>query len=492
MSEEGKWVKLGGEKVKRRSKPIRLDDEPTPELILKLIDHHRDNELDRYKRLQNYYEGYSDIILRKKDDTKPNNKLVSGYPSYIVDLFQGMMVGKPITYTSAKDDIIAEVQSIFDYNDEQDENSELTKMAGIKGKAYEILFIDENSKVRFNEVDADNVIMVYDTKLIPEPNFAIRYYYTTDIDNLDDEDGILKAVLYTKDEIIEYTKSNNNKLVEDNKSSHTFKDVPVIEILNNDEGIGDFERVISYIDAYEKAVSDSSNDLEEFTDAFLVLAGMMGTTPEDARKLKEDKILLTDGEKQSAYWLIKEINDVATENHKNRLNADIHKFAKVPDMSDEKFAGNISGESMKYKLMPMDQVIAAKQRKYKRAMQKRIELITNHLTVKDKEFDYRDIVVKFAHNKPINEKEWADMAIALMGIVSTSTAIGMIPFIEDPNEEMEKIELEKQAYIDLSDDEEEKKDITPEKILELIPTLPEEYRDDAISLLDKIRGTKDE
>lgn len=334
------WEKLSGTDVFKKPRQIRLDDEPTPKLIMQLIENHKDNELSRYKRLQNYYEGYNDILLRKKDEDKPNNKLVSGHPSYIVDLFQGMMVGQPITYTSPDDKAMATIQDIFDYNDEQDENSELTKMAGIKGKAYEILFIDEESKVRFNEIDADNIIMVYDTKIIPEPNFAIRYYYSPNINNIEDE-GTLEVTLYTKNRIIKYT-NNTNGLLETSNKEHTFKEVPVIEFMNNDECIGDFERVISLIDAYDLTQSDTANDFEEFTDAFLVLSGMMGTDPEDIKKLKQNKVLLVD-EKQGADWLTKEINDTAVENYKNRLNADIMRFAKVADMSDEKFAGNVSG-----------------------------------------------------------------------------------------------------------------------------------------------------
>lgn len=443
----GRWVELGrGEKINKRPKPIQMDIEPTPDIILRLIEYHKANELGRYKTLQNYYDGYSNIILRTKDDpSKPNNRLVSGYPSYIVDLMQGMIVGKPIAYTSTDDEALTELQEIFDYNDEQDENSELSKMAGIKGKAYEILYTDEESRVRFNEVDADNMIMVYDTKLIPEPNFAIRYYYTTDINNLNTE-GTLNAILYTKTEVVEYIQGENG-LIEVDRKGHTFKDVPVVEFLNNDEGIGDFERVISLIDAYEKAQSDTANDFEEFTDAFLVLQDMPGTTKDDVKELREEKILLTQ-DKQGAYWLIKEINDTALENYKNRLNQDIHKFAKVPDMGDENFAGNISGESMKYKLMAMDQVIAAKQRKFKRALQRRIELIFNHLQVHEKTYDYRDIDITFFNNKPINEKEKVEMAIQMLGITSKSTALAEIPAIDNVELELEKIEQEKAAYKD--------------------------------------------
>src|SRR5690554_1365545 len=137
--------------------------------------------------LQDYYEGYNRILNRTKEDrTKPNNRLVSGYPSYIVDLMQGYFVGKPITYTSSNKEMMEEIQDIFNYNDEQDENSELAKMCGIKGRAYEVVYIDEDGQIRFNELDADHVIIVYDTKINPEPSFAIVVNWGASIDGVVD------------------------------------------------------------------------------------------------------------------------------------------------------------------------------------------------------------------------------------------------------------------------------------------------------------------
>lgn len=444
------WKSEG--KLNKRAKTIYLDSEPTPELIGKLIAYHKENNLGRYEKLQNYYEGYSDILLRsKKDTTKPNNKLVSGFPSYIVDLMQGYFIGRPVTYTSADKDFIDKIQDIFNYNDEQDENSELAKMAGIKGRSYEIAYVDEKSDMRFNELSPDNTILVYDTKINPEPNFGIVINWGSSIEGV--ANIPLTATVYTKDKILTYVEREDGLVLKEEKE-HIFKEVPIIEFMNNDEGIGDFERVKSLIDAYEKAQSDTANDFEEFTDAFLYLVNLNGTEPKDIQKLKEDKVLLLD-EKGQAGWLIKEINDGALENYKNRLNDDIHKFAKVPDISDEKFSGNVSGESMKYKLLALDQVIAAKQRKFKRGLQRRLELICNYLATKGTQFDYRDIDINFTVNKPINEKEAVEMAIQMLGITSLSTALGKIPGVDDVEMELAKIEEEKGMYIDLDNVEDE-------------------------------------
>lgn len=469
---------------------IKIPEELTSEVIDKLINDHK-KYLPRYEKLQNYYEGETDILERKKlDINKPNNKIVSPYPSYVVDLLQGMFVGNPVSYTSDKKEYMNDIQEIFNNNDEQDENSELSKMAGIKGKSYEIVFTDEDGEIGFNEVNADDMIIVYDKNIKPNMILAIRLYNDGDI--LSDR-NIEYATTYTKDEIIEYVNEGQG-FKETSKREHYFNQIPVIEFLNNDEYIGDFERAIPNIDAYEKTQSDSSNDFEEFTDAFLVLAGMSGTTPEDAAKLKEDRILLLEAEGQNAYWLTKEINDAALENYKGRLNNDIHKICKVPDMSDEKFAGNSSGVALEHKLLALEQVLSGKERKFKRGLQKRLELITEILNKFDKGYDYTDIDITFTRNKPVNLVEMVGVAEKLLGITSLSTVLSVIPVVDDVNKELEKIAKEKETYrnedIDLDKIEDEADDNEMMRLLKFISKLPQEDQDVAKDILEDMKNKK--
>jgi len=49
--------------------------------------------------------------------------------------------------------------------------------------------------------------------------------------------------------------------------------VPIAIFENNEDQMGDFEKVIDLIDAYDKMESDSLNDFEYFVDAYLALYG---------------------------------------------------------------------------------------------------------------------------------------------------------------------------------------------------------------------------
>ncbi|UHR03275.1 phage portal protein [Peptoniphilus sp. GNH] len=328
---------------------LPLETEINPELIKKLIKISEKNT-ERYNILQEYYEGKAKINERSKDEYKANNKLSLNYPSYIVDLLLGMFVGKPISYTVAEEnkDIMAAIQEVFDMNDEQDENTEIAKMAGIKGRGYEIVYLDEEGQIKFNEVEPENIVMVYDNKIKPEPLYSLYVRDDVNVDNLESDKKDKLITVYSKDFIKEYVSRGGDISLID-EQPNLFGEIPVIEFLNNDESIGDFERVLSLIDAINLSQSDTSNDFQEFTDALLVLSGMPQTDAEDVDNMMKDKVILLDrADGQAAQWLIKTINDTALENYKNRLDSDIHKFAKVPNLSDEHFAGNVSGESLRH------------------------------------------------------------------------------------------------------------------------------------------------
>lgn len=427
--------------------------EITDELVTKLIKLHEE-DCERYITLEDYYRGKAKIYDRSKEDYKANNKLALDYPSYIVDILLGLFVGKPISYTVAEEnaEMMEGLQEVFDLNNEQDENAEIAKICGIKGRGYEIVYLDEEGVVRFNEVQPENIVMVYDNHIKPEPLFCIYIREDADAESIGKESKNKLVTLYTKESIKEMRLEGSDlKLIEEN--ANLFGAIPVVEFKNNNEAIGDFERVLSLIDALNLAQSDTANDFEEFTDALLVLAGMPQADSDDVNRMIEDKVLLLDksgGAGQSAEWLIKDINDTALENYKNRLDADIHKFAKVPNMNDEHFAGNVSGEAMKYKLFATDQIIAQKQRKFKSALQDRIKLILSIAKIKTaKDFDYRDISIVFNDNKPYNELDnIATVKAALDAGLSKTYAYGKIRDIDDVAEELERQEQEKDAYAD--------------------------------------------
>ena len=418
---------------------LPIQTEITEDLILDLIDKHR-LENHRILKLKRYYDNKNDIMDRPyTDDTKPKNKLSHGYASLITNSFVGYFLGKPVAYKSDNEELLNKLNDFFMYNDEADENTTLAQEASICGYAYEIMYMDQDAQLRFKQVPTEEMIVVYDNTLEERIQFAIRYY---DVYDLEDKD-IKEVVLYTKDRKTTY-EFKQDKLTAKEEELYYFNDVPVVDYENNKERTGDFEKVISLIDAYDKSNSDTANDFEYFTEALLVVSGiLLDETDEEGRPLnfKDNRVLNFADSQAKAEYLIKNINDTALENYKNRLNQDILRFASVVDMTDENFASNLSGVAILYKLMSMEHLTGIKESKFKKGLLRRIELASTILSIKTNSLlTYTEIKPVFTRNIPANETEIVAMVKQLYGIVSDETLLSLLPFIENAKEEIKAIE----------------------------------------------------
>ena len=444
---------------------LNKNQELTSPLIKKLIEKHKQNQIPRFQKLDDYYHCKNKILTRvMSDEQKPNNKVAHPYASYITDTLTGYFMGEGVTYSSLDDSALEELNMVVEYNDSQDEDTELAKDMSIFGVGIELLYADEEGSTRIKRIDPREMILVYDDTLDEELLYGIRYYQCEDI--LTDQKYYIIEVysatdvsIYKSDELI-----NSLELID--SYVHYFDLVPIVVYFNNEEEIGDFEPVISLIDAYDQMEADSLNDFEYFVDAYLCLKGLVADT-EDVKTMKENRILLLDAD-SDAKWLIKDTNDTNIENVKNRLDSDIHKFSKVPDMSDESFSGNASGVAIKYKTLPMENIVAIKERKFKKGLQRRIELIFNIISRSSAAYDWRGVDITFTRNLPTNDTEIASMVSTLSGIVSNETLLAQIPFVDDVQTELDKVEEEKDAnpYYDTrlgltgEDSDEERKDET--------------------------------
>ena len=425
---------------------IRIDKETqlTKEVIKWIIEKHSE-EKARIAELRDYYNNKNAIMNRQyKDNNKPQNKLSHPFASYITNMATGYFLGNPISYNSENQDLLERILDIFKYNDEADNNTTLAKYSSIAGYAVELLYIDENSNARFKALSGDEVVIVYDNTLEENILYAIRYFE----EDIPGEDKVKTTInVYTSNAIQTY-KLEDNEISFIDEVAHYFNDVPVSVYVNNDELYGDFERVKGLIDAYDKTQSDTANDFEYFTNALLVISGVL-VEDEEGLNFKDNRVINFAGTDGKAEYLIKNINDNALENYKNRLVEDIHKFAQIPNLTDEQFAGNVSGESMKYKLMGLENIISVKEAKFKKGLMRRIELLCNFLNIATNDLMlYTDIQPVFTRNKPKNEVELASMVKNLYGILSDETLISILPFIENSKEEIEKRDLEKENALD--------------------------------------------
>lgn len=413
---------------------VPKDTTITAELIKKVIDFNEKRRA-RFDQLDQYYLGQQLILSREKPDTLFNNKVMVNHAKYIVDTTTGYLLGNPVDY-QVNDNI--NIEPLLDaYKAQTMENTdfELAKGCGIFGMNYEYVYANEESEPCSVTLDVRNTIIVYDDSMVHNKLFGVTYRPVFN-DAKDQRPDAYEIVVATDKELIHYRMDfNGTSLDETDREPHFFGKVPIVEYKNNSEMLGDFEPVLSLIDAYNLIQSDRVNDREQLVDAILCFYGM-DFDDEQMSELKLKRALSgipTDGKVE---FLTKTINEGDVDVLRKTIEADIHKISMVPNMSDANFVGNASGVAIRYKLLAFEQTVKNKERFFEKALMERFELYSHYLSVKSKmaEVKKEDVDAVFKRNLPSNDFETSQMITNLRGLIDDELLAAQLSFVDDASD----------------------------------------------------------
>ena len=376
------------------------------------------------------------------DIGKPCNRIVTNYCYNIVQNYLGYITGIDVAYSSPND--FDAVQDILNYNDVRTEDSEYLRNALIFGRAFEINYVDEDAIQRFKVLDSRECIPIYSNDLNNDLLYVIRYYVADTVNNDQDEYYI---EVYGNKFIRKYKSSNafaTLSLLEEQPNYYNQVPVTVFSLNADEESI--FDKVMTLQDAYNKLLSSEVDDFESFCDAYLVLKGCMADA-DDLVAMKQNRVLMMDADAEASY-LTKSVSDTQIENMLKNINDTIHKIANSPDFNDEKLMAQ-SGIAMRYKLVGFENVSSNIVANMTKALQKRIELICSILHLTGSDNTWRDVHIVFTRNLPENITETAQVINQLRGIVSDKTLISLLPFIKDVDAEVEQLQEQKEANMDM-------------------------------------------
>lgn len=384
------------------------------ELLYRIIRKHRDNARynkkldDRYKIVE---EGLP-ILNRKSrfDDDPINNKINNDFFGEIIDFKTGYFAGKPISYYYSKTDESKEdtggeraiedaAKTLSDFvvrNNMYDKDMEMTKQAAISGYCGRLFYHDTEGNERVMIIPSYQTIILSRTSMC-EPEYAVRYFLTTDIN----DNKVWKVEFYDSDYIY-YYEGNLSNLIFVRQDQNLYDYCPLQGIPNNNEMLGDAEKVIQAIDAYDRSISDNSNDIEAFSSAYMVYENVMADDKEIEKSQKSGAIKFRTGPNGGkVYFLTKEVNDSFTENHLDRLEKSIYKNSKTPNLEDESF-GNASGISLKFKLLGLETKCGMFQAKVDSAGVYMFKLLASAWSKKRITVDPLQCYMDYARNFPLD------------------------------------------------------------------------------------------
>ena len=438
----------------------------TEELLNKIITKHLSNATynkNLYKRYEAIAGGVPifDRQPRYEEEKDPiNNKVNNDFFGEIVDFKVGYFAGSPATYSYSVGDEAEKVtggeealnkasKALTDFTTRTNMygvDMETTKKASVYGYSGRLFYIDKEGNEQAMAVHGFETIPLSDTN-ISEPEYAIRYYPSTDINGSE----YWNAIFY--DDKYRYTYKGQLgafKLVD--KQLHLFDYCPLQGIPNNEECIGDAEKVLALIDDYDKNVSDNSNEIEAFIHALLLVnLNVDDDTITDAQKTGSLIVPPTGTQTNSdpVKWITKNINDTFTEHHLERLENNIYRFSKTPNMNDDVFS-TASGVALKFRLHGLETKCATFEANMMNAEQHMWKVLCSSWAKKGIKVDPLYCCVDFVRNFPLDTLSEAQAAQTQISAgLPKRWVYSQMASVDDVDAIMDMIADEKEEIADL-------------------------------------------
>ncbi|MBU3098373.1 MULTISPECIES: phage portal protein [Clostridium] len=362
-----------------------------------------------------------------------NNRINTNFVKRFVKEEVSYSVGNDITYISksSNDDIV----NTLKYNLahwKEDHDSVLAKNMLIYSTAYELYYLDKN---------ADFCSRV----ISPRHGFA----YTDNCGNIifflhifrNAFDPKMYIDIYTDNEIIHCDET----FTEASRQPHLFGEVPVGIANLSEEGWLDsvYHDIKTLQDAYETNLSDISQEITEFRNAYLAFKNAQ-VDETDLPEMKKNGIIQFKGD-GSAEWLVKNINDTFIQNTLTTLQEVMYKIAAHID-TNEKASSNTSSLALRAKLISLEEKCKLNQKALSNCIKTRNRMLFHILNnLKNTNYDYKDIKIKYTANIPSDDFIMAQTIAQLGDKISIETAVAQLSFVDNPKEEKKKLEEQNKA-----------------------------------------------
>ena len=453
----------------------------TDALLRRIIQKHRHNAtynkmlIDRYEVLAEGVPIFERTPRFGDSSDAINHKLNNDFFSEIIDFKTGYFAGNPIGYSysdteesqedtgdagdtdqeqkAARDAASKVITDFVTRSNMFDKDMECTKYAAICGYAGRLFYIDEDGNERVMVVPPNECIILSKSRDITQPTYGVHYYESTDIN----DNEVHKAEFYDGKYIYYFEGGSVSNLTFTRQEPDLFGGCPLQGIPNNLELKGDAEKVLTLIDAYDRALSDNSNEADAFANAYMVFKNvhMDEKTMKAAQAAGSFEIQSNGVSDADVGFLTKQINDTFIEHHLDRLEENIYRFSKTPNLSDEAF-GTASGVSLKFKLTGLEAKCGMFEAKMISAGTYMFTLLAKAWAKKLVKIDPLQVVMDFRRNFPVDVQDEAANVQALVAAgLPKSVAFAQLSFVDDVEYVMQLIEEERDSMPSLMFGEDE-------------------------------------
>ncbi|WP_239255543.1 phage portal protein [Listeria ilorinensis] len=402
---------------------------------------------DRERKYKQYTTKHNAIDDRKPPENstiiKAFNQIHNSFYNLIVDQKAGYLFGNPITYTIEGDS--ADNDQAKDWLDDFLRSENMTIKNTITGTQQAAC----GTSFMLFDIESDGqetrpTLKVIDSWFgyVLDERKAAVYIEDDYVTNI----GFMRYLhLITPEKITTYrsvmtgvnVKSDFNKFEE---KANLLKVITLAEFKNNADCQSDFETVEDLIDSYDRTVSATQDEIEEFRWAYLLIFGTR-IDEDEAKKILggETGVLNIRDPAGSANFLTKDLPVEFINTYLKMITENIFKFSKSIDVNDPAFAGGSeSGEARKWKLIALEFKANMAEVFYKAGLNNLFGAIAAYMNTHDsKDVDAHDIRATFTRTLPVDLSYLAGVISQLGDHLTEEKLLSMLPIVEDPEAEAE-------------------------------------------------------
>jgi len=426
---------------------------------------------------ENYFRGLHDILHRQRTmigkdgelevvKNLPNNRIVDNQYKKMVNQKTNYLLGQPLSVQSDNDGYMKTLKLFFDKRFlRQLKNVGRDSLNG--GIGWLFCYYDEQGEFKFKRLRPYEIVAGWKDEEHTVLDYAIRIYEVITFEGKN-EKTVQKVEVYHESGISRFI-LDGSRLVPDEKPHEPYftvtddngeqpfnwSRIPLIPFKYNSEEIPLIRNIKSLQDGLNLILSNFQNNMEEDArNTILVLVNYDGENLAEFRKNLATygavKLKTVDGAPGDLRTLTVEVN---ADNYRAIL--EIFKKAIIEnamgyDAKDDRLGGNANQLNILSMYSDIDLDANEMETEYQASFEELIYFINLHLANTGAgDFENEPFEIIFNRDMLISESDIIANIKSSVGILSDETIVANHPWVDDLAAEMERIEAQKQAAMDL-------------------------------------------
>lgn len=366
--------------------------------------------------------------------------------------------------TNAEKERISKFSLLQKHNDFEEEIDDTALQMGITGSGFLILYNEEgDSFPKYRSLDPLYTNVVYDCSVAMKRLFAYTIYYEA-IGGEEGTTGRYVCLIYTKDKLYAYYTNNISIATKENFSvyplelflidgakktyviEHGFKDIPIVEFLNNKQCISDCKPALFLIHLYSALQNNRFQNVDDIMNYLLFIKNARLGNEKEAELaidlIKRHRVLPLEGENVDARFLSNPLNQTDIQKLADDYKNEIHTITHIPDFMSYDFTQNASDPVLKAKTKPLLDLCLEKEKWFNKGYMIVLDLTLDFVQKNDKKlydsikFDLDNIDLVYTHTLPSNDTDMVNNIVNLgnQGLNDprvTLQGLSFIPNVDD-------------------------------------------------------------